>query len=191
MTSTELLEEIKTITNNNIELIKTRFAKLSDEQKKWKAQESSWNINEIFAHLNQFAIYYQLTFKIKIARTKFKTPAENFVSSPLGRSVWKSMKLGNAHNVKRKMKAVKSYNPSLDPSLVKGNDVEEFEKNMYDLQEIIESAKKVNLRKIKIPISISKIIRLKLGDAFLFVVYHNERHLQQALNVVNNPKFPK
>jgi hypothetical protein len=191
MTSADLIEEIKTITNDNLELIRSRFLKLSEEQKKWKVNDASWNVNEIFAHLNQFAIYYQLTFKIKIARTKFKSPSETFISSPLGRSVWSSMKLGNAKNVKRKMKAVKSYNPLFDNSLVKGNDVEEFEKNLLDMQDIIGSSKKINLRKIKIPISISKLIRLKLGDAFLFVVYHNERHLQQALNLVNNPNFPK
>ena len=52
-------------------------------------------------------------------------------------------------------------------------------------------SEKVNIRKVKIPISISKIIRLRLGDALLFVVYHNERHVQQALNVLNNPNFPK
>ncbi len=191
MTSAELIEEIKTITNNNLELIRSRFLKLSEEQKKWKVNDASWNVNEIFAHLNQYAIYYQLTFKIKIARTKFKTPSENFISSPLGRSVWSSMKLGNANNVKRKTKAVKSYNPLFDNTLVTGNDVKEFEKNLLDMQDIIESSKKVNLRKIKVPMAISKLIRLKLGDAFLFVVYHNERHLQQALNLVNNPNFPK
>ena len=62
---------------------------------------------------------------------------------------------------------------------------------LNQLLEIIDSSKAVNLRKVKIPISISTIIRLKLGDAFLFVVYHNQRHLQQALNLVNNPNFPK
>jgi hypothetical protein len=39
-------------------------------------------------------------------------------------------------------------------------------------------------------ISISKIIRLRLGDALLFVVYHNERHVQQAKNLLKHPKFP-
>jgi hypothetical protein len=49
----------------------------------------------------------------------------------------------------------------------------------------------VNLRKVKIPISISKIVRLKLGDALLFVVYHNERHMYQALSILSHAKFPK
>ncbi|MFN5911333.1 MAG: DinB family protein, partial [Bacteroidota bacterium] len=56
---------------------------------------------------------------------------------------------------------------------------------------IFELARSVNIRKAKIPISISKIIRFRLGDAFLYVVYHNERHLQQAINILDHPRFPK
>jgi hypothetical protein len=74
--------------------------------------------------------------------------------------------------------------------LVSGNDVQQFEKEQHDLLKIITSAAEINIRKAKIPISISKIIRLRLGDALLFVVYHNERHVQQAKNLLKHPKFP-
>jgi hypothetical protein len=56
---------------------------------------------------------------------------------------------------------------------------------------IFDLSSTVNIRKVKIPISISKIIRFRLGDALLYVVYHNQRHFQQALNILNHPKFPK
>lgn len=191
MTTTELLQEVKTITDTNQRLLEDRFANLSATQLKWKPMDSAWNIQEIFAHLNQYAHYYHAVFKKYIAKTKFRTPRENFLSSPLGRSAWKSMKLGNAKNIKRKFKAPKGYNPLLEPSLISGNDLNDLLSNLNELQQIIESASTVNIRRVKIPISISKIIRLRLGDALLFVVYHNERHLQQALNVLSNPKFPK
>ena len=101
------------------------------------------------------------------------------------------MKLGNAKNIKRKFKSARSYNPAIDKSLIKGEDVANFELAQKELLEIFETAKNVNLRKVKVPVSISKIIRFRLGDALLFVTYHNERHLQQALNVVNHPLFPR
>ena len=115
---------------------------------------------------------------------------ENFLSSPLGRSAWKSLKLGNANNVKRKFKAPKGYNPRLDPALVSGKDLQQLESNFEELDKIIDASEKVNLRKVKIAISISKIIRLRLGDALLFVVYHDQRHMQQAMNVLSHPNFP-
>ena len=191
MTSSELIQELRKITQQNLDNLKSRFNQLNDEQLKWRPMESSWNITEIFAHLNQYANYYHKTFKSKIAKTKYKKQTENFISSPLGRSAWKSMKLGNANNVKRKFKTQRAYNPKLDASLVSENDLNLLETNLVELQNIIESSENVNIRRVKIPISISKIIRLRLGDALLFVVYHNQRHMQQAINVASHPNFPK
>jgi hypothetical protein len=191
MTSKQLLEEIKGITSTNIEVIRKRIIFLNDEQKSWKPNKNAWSINEIFAHLNEFVKFYHPTFQQAIATTKYTDPVEIYTPSPLGKSAWKSMKLGNLKNIKRKFKSARSYNPSIDKSLIKGEDVSNFESAQKELIEIIDSAYSVNLRKVKVPVSISKIIRFRLGDALLFVTYHNERHMQQALNVVNHPLFPR
>lgn len=191
MTSSELLDEIRKITQVNLDLLKKKFSHLSTEQKDWRPAENAWNVQEIFAHLNEYARFYHEAFISRISKTRFREPRENFLSSPLGRSAWKSMKLGNAKNVKRKFKAPRAYNPSIEKHLVDGNDIERFKAGQEQLIEIIEKAKEVNIRKVRVPISMSKIIKLRLGDALLFVAYHNERHMQQALNVIAHPKFPK
>lgn len=190
MTTSELFEEVRQITQQNIETVRDRLLNLSDQQKNWKKDPNSWSINEIFAHLNQYADYYHQAFNRKIEKTRFREPRENFISSPLGRSAWKSMKLGNAKNIKRRFKAPRAYNPSLHSELVKGSDIESFLTGQQELLAIFDAAKLINIRKAKIAISISKIVRLRFGDALLFVVYHNERHLQQALNVLAHSKFP-
>ncbi len=191
MTSSELLEEVRKITQSNLDFIKKKFSHLSPEQETWSPAENVWNIQEVFAHLNEYARFYHENFIRRIARTRFTEPRENFVSSPLGSSAWKSIKLGNAKNVKRKFKAARSYNPSIEKQLVDGQDIERFKTGQEQLIEILEKAKHVNIRKVKVPLSMSKIIKLRLGDALLFVAYHNERHMQQALNVLTHPKFPK
>lgn len=101
------------------------------------------------------------------------------------------MKLGNLQNVKRKMKSPRSYNPVFHPEIVNDSAINDFQEGQNELLGIIRDAAAINIRKAKIPISISKIIRLRFGDALLFVVYHNERHVQQALNLIDHPKFPK
>lgn len=191
MTSTELLREVRIITQNNLEVLKKKFSHLSSEQKNWKPAENTWTVQEIFAHLNKYAHFYHLTFLNRINKTRFVEPKEFYQSSPLGRSAWNSMKLGNAKNVKRKFKAARNYNPIFEPDLMHENDIQLFEDGQKDLLEIIEKAGSVNIRKVKVPISMSKIIKLRLGDALLFVVYHNERHMQQAINVLAHQNFPK
>ncbi|PHR45530.1 MAG: hypothetical protein COA32_12800 [Fluviicola sp.] len=187
----ELITDLKKITEDNITIVSKKFKHLSDEQKTWRPSRDSWNILEIFSHLNVYSAFYNSAFIEKIQKTKFKEAKDTFVSSPLGRSAWKSMKLGRANNIKRKFKAPKNYNPSNSPELVSSDAIEKFAKNQKEVIEILDLAKTVNLRKVKIPISISKIVRLRLGDALMFVIYHNERHMQQALNIIAHPKFPK
>lgn len=191
MKTIELIEEIKQITSADLDFAEKKLIHLNEDQLNWRPSIDAWSILEVLAHLHEYAKFYHDAFKTKIAKTKFCTPIDEFISSPLGRSAWKSMKLGNARNVKRKFRAMKSYNPTLDNSLVFGNEVDIIRKDLSELLLIIESSKKVNLRKVKIPISISKIVRLRLGDALLFVIYHNERHFQQIKNIIQHPRFPK
>jgi hypothetical protein len=191
MTSKELLSELRAVTERNLDVIRQRFNNLSEEQKRWKTDTNSWCVIEVFAHLNAYANYYHPVFSKRIETTRYSEPKDIFISSPLGKSAWKSMKLGNAKNVKRRMKSPKSFNPTIETTLISGANIEAFEKDQLQLLKILTNAEEVNLRKVKVPISISQIIRLRLGDALQFVVYHNERHMQQALNIIEHKSFPK
>ncbi len=190
MTTKELLQSAQAITQENIDFIKKSVLRLSENQLSWRPNENTWSVAEVIAHMNEYSHYYHPTFKRKIENTRFTSTKEAFISSPLGRSAWKSMKLGRLNNIKRKFKAQKGYNPSIDPSLVKGNEAEQFVLLQNEFIEIIHMAENVNLRRVKIPISISKIIRLRLGDAILFVTYHNQRHIQQIKNLLDRRNFP-
>jgi len=191
MTTQWVLDEVATITERNIQLLKQKFSGLSENQLTWRPNESTWSITEVFAHLNEYARFYHEAFHRRIDRTRFREPKEIFVSSPLGRSAWVSMKLGNAKNVKRRFNAPKAYNPLVNPKLVTGNEIETLLAGQQELIGVLEKSLGVNIRKVKVPIAISKIIRLRLGDALLFVAYHNERHFQQAINLTKMAQFPK
>lgn len=191
MTAKELIDIVSTITRENVEYVNKKVAKLSPNQLEWRPNPGVWNIQEVLVHLNSYASYYHPAFLKRIEKTRFTSSKEAFTSSPLGRSAWKSMKLGNAKNIKRKFKAPKGHNPSLDNTEFTGQEINEFLSAQNDLLAILDKAKDVNLRRVKVAISISKIVRLRLGDALLFVVYHNQRHIQQITNLINHPNFPK
>lgn len=190
MKTEELFSEISTISKKNLDFLQGKLFSLKTSQLSWKPNPQTWSVIEVLAHLNQYASYYHDVFISKIENTKFTEPKSQFISSPLGKSAWKSMKLGAANNIKRKFQSPKNYNPILHPELIENNELKKFENKQIELINIIEKAKKVNIQRVKIPISISKFIRLKLGDALLFVVYHNERHLQQIKNLLEHRAFP-
>lgn len=191
MTTRELRMTLSDITNNNIQQATSWMSKLSENQLNWRPNPGIWSITEVLAHLNSYARYYHPVMFKKIEVTRFRTTKDEFMSSPLGRSAWKSMKLGRLNNVKRKFKAPKGYNPSIDSELIQGNELADFLNSQEEFLKIIDAASEVNMRKVKIPISISKIVRLRLGDALLFVAYHNERHMQQILNLKTHKNFPR
>ena len=79
------------------------------------------------------------------------------------------------------MKTLKVNNP-LGSRLDK-NTIDRFICQQKEYLELIETSKHINLTKTKTAISISKFIKLRLGDTFRFITAHNERHLLQADNV--------
>lgn len=190
-TSSALLNELSKLSSELMNKVSKSLLHLSPQQRNWRPNSATWNINEIFWHLNSYAIFYDHAFTSKIKRTRFKNFSEKFVSSPLGKSAWKSIKLGNAHNVKRRFKAPKDFNPTFHKEGVKENEMELFIEHQQTMLQVIEMARTVNIRKVKIPLSMSKMIRLRLGDCLQFVIYHNERHVQQALNLIEHRGFPK
>lgn len=187
----QLIALLTDITITNQTYVKKKCEHLHENQLNWRPAQWSWSILEVLAHLNANAAYYQPIFLEKIKHTKFLSPREIFISSPLGKSAWKSMKLGRAQNVKRKFKAPRNINPTFTPELIKPNLVQHFLANQDELITIIDLAKKVDLKKVKVPISISKIARFRLGDALMFFIYHNERHIQQIKNIITHRNFPK
>jgi hypothetical protein len=99
----------------------------------------------------------------------------------------------NVYEVKNKMKAMKSYTPT------KGLNVEavfkEFLQHQNKLLQLLDVARRRNMNSIKIPITVSKLIRFKLGDTFRFLIAHEQRHMIQARNAikavgVSTDKFP-
>ena len=91
------------------------------------------------------------------------------------------------------MKASKYYTPD------KGANVDtifkEFFQHQNKLLQLMDVAGRRNLNSIRIPITISKLIRLKLGDMFRFLVAHEQRHMIQARNAIKavgvaTDKFP-
>ena len=49
---------------------------------------------------------------------------------------------------------------------------------------LLDQAKGVNLDQIKTGISLTKWIKIKLGDTFRVLIYHNQRHIKQAERVI-------
>jgi len=155
-------------------------------------EEGQWSAAQSLEHLNMYSRYYLPAIEKAMVHIPKEVNAW-FVPGFFGNYFTNMMMPKNVYEVKNKMKAVKSYRPD------RGINVEavfkEFNEHQNKLLQLLETARKRNMEQIRIPISVSKLIRLKLGDTFRFLIAHEQRHMIQARNAikatgVSTDKFP-
>ena len=176
--SEQLIQDLIERTRININQAE-KFNSLSTEKLNWRIGQDSWSILECFEHLNLYGDFYIPEIQKRIDSSETQ-PKENFKSGVLGNYFAKSMLPKEKLN---KMKTFKDKNPigsKLDKSTI-----ERFISQQEQILNLLDKSREIDLNKTKTAISISKLIKLKIGDTFRVVVYHNERHLVQANKMLN------
>jgi hypothetical protein len=145
-----------------------------------KASDKAWSVLECLEHLNLYGDFYIPELTSRIADSKSK-PEETFSPGWLGNYFAQGM------IPKEGMKTMNTFN-SKNPNgsnLDKGI-ISRFIDQQKTMLRILDDARRVSLGKIRTSISISTIIKIKLGDTLRFVVYHNWRHMEQAKVALRN-----
>jgi uncharacterized damage-inducible protein DinB len=139
------------------------------------AANGGWSIAQCIEHLNTYGRYYLPVIKKGLNENVQIPPSSEFSSGWLGSYFTKMMEPKS----KKKMKAFKNHVPAaqLDGHAV----IAEFIEQQETMLGLLHRARGANLSRIRLPISISKAIRLKLGDVLQFCAAHDARHLAQAM----------
>lgn len=91
------------------------------------------------------------------------------------------------------MKAMKDF--SFGNNLNVDKVFSEFAEHQDKLINLLTLAGSRNITKIHVPLSLTRMVKLRLGDALRFLIAHEQRHLIQARNTlkkvgVATDKFP-
>ena len=175
----QLIKELINMTSSvKAEVVKMKEQPLSQLNLKQSAE--SWSALECLEHLNRYGDFYLPEITRRINASKHPN-AKRFKSSWLGEYFANAMKPDA-----KSMQTFKVMNPvgsELDKTVI-----DTFIQQQDTLLDLLEAAQTTSLQKIKTSISISKMIRLRLGDTFRVLIYHNERHLAQAKRAVDAKK---
>jgi hypothetical protein len=141
-----------------------------------------WTAIQALEHLNMYNRYYLPLIEKAISEDKSGRSAW-FNSGTLGNYFVNSMKPADVFQVKNKMKTQKSYNP---PAALNAEQViNEFSQHQQKLIQLMNLSRTRDMNAIRIPITVTKYIKFKLGDTFRFLVAHEQRHLVQARNAIH------
>ena len=174
----DLIERTKGVINEA-----ERFNQLPVEELNWKPTAEKWSALECLEHLNRYGDFYIPEIQKRIDQASKINEDSIFKSGILGNYFANSMLPKEQLN---KMNTFKSMNPvgsKLDISTL-----QKFIRQQKQILDLLNQARQVDLTKTKTGISISNWIKLRLGDTFRVVIYHNQRHMVQANNVLAQMK---
>ena len=174
-----LIEDLTKKTKEHIAKAKG-YLELDIKKLNLKKTPEKWSLLECIEHLNRYGDFYIPEISQRIQSGKAATTSPVFKSGWLGNYFAESMLPKEKLN---KMKTFKSMNPA--GSQLGTEVLEKFLQQQKELLALLEKAKTIDLVKTKTAISISKFIKLRLGDTFRVVIYHNYRHIVQSENCLS------
>ena len=134
-----------------------------------------WSVVQVLEHLNSYGRYYLPAIERSLRSNR---PAkETFTPGWFGNYFTKIMKPGLDGKIRNKMSSPKDHRPTNDLDI--NPVVSDFMNQQQKLLNLLEAAKQKNIGAIRTPISISRFIRLKVGDTFRFLIAHEQRHFVQ------------
>lgn len=169
-----LIEELEAELRNQIAQVKENFENASETVLQSPSASGGWSILQCLDHLNSYGFYYLPQISDALIRAK-RSDSSIYRSGWLGDYFTKIM---SPETGTKKFKAFKDHLPEkvLDSKKV----IAEFLHQEELLLGYLRLAKNVDMASARVPLSISLLISIRLGDTFRFLLAHNRRHLLQA-----------
>lgn len=178
---TSLITEL----SDRTELLKANtqvFFRLTDEQLCYRPAPGKWSIGEIYGHLN---LSMNASIRAILSRiTKAPdTSGDEYTSGWLGDWAY-SIIMPRPDGTVFRLKAMQTQHPDA-ATLDAREELEAFGRHCDSLDDILQHVASKDLRRIRIPFLMPRLIRMRIGDVLRFLVAHGERHLLQAQRVMN------
>jgi uncharacterized damage-inducible protein DinB len=175
----ELLQKMNVDLMLIVQTVENELSRLDNKTLNRKPSAESWSAAECLEHLNRYSRFYNPELAKKQEKLLDKPKIiKTFSSNWLGKKFIEMMRKTN-----KKHKTLKHMNPTgstLDAAEV----VREFLGHQKQLSEIIHRSEGIDWQASVIPVEFFKLLKMSFGDAILFVIEHEKRHLAQALRAL-------
>lgn len=182
-----LLTELSAVVQTSLlaaeEMKKTGLPKLN-----YHPQAGAWSALQCIEHLNKYGDYYLKEIEQRMNASGYPR-SQVFISGKIGNYFAGLMQEQNGKI--KKMKTVAAMQP------VSGElsyaTLDRFIKQCRYLLILLDKAYSIDLTRTKTSIALSRLIKLRLGDTLRFLVYHIQRHTNQATRACElaNSFFPE
>lgn len=162
-------------------------AGLSDDQLNWRPANDSWSIAECLQHLNVGVTKTLPAFDRAIAAGRSK---RELAPGPFRYGWFSRMMVASMEPPpKFRMKAPRLIRVSVGGRYHGADVLREFAAVRDQLAERVRRADGLDLAHVRTISPVNRLLRLPLGAYFEFIIAHDRRHLWQARQVRNDPRF--
>lgn len=167
--------------------VKLEFSGISSKQLNWKPLPESWSIAQCLDHLIVSDSSYFPSLE-KVTEGNYKMSFwERY--SPFSGILGRIFKNQLQEEVRRKLTAPKKFQPSA--SSMKIEIIDDYHKNLATFLAYVTNCRNIDLDKTIITSPVVGMITYSLRDVLHFLVNHEHRHINQAIRVKRDEKFPK
>jgi hypothetical protein len=142
-----------------------------------------WSVIQVLEHLNSYNRYYLPAIKNSLMQDK---PASGYFRPGWLGDYFTKLMQPKEGMVKNKMRSPKDHRPA--PFLDAMPVLNTFIEDQHQLLNLLEDAKQKDIGRLRTPVSIFKLIRLKTGDTFRFLIAHEQRHFVQIASALEAVK---
>lgn len=145
-------------------------------------QPGAWSVAQVLEHLNSYNRYYIPQLQQAVARAAIARD-DQYREGWLGGYFTRAMLPKQGGAITNKMQAPKDHRPPehLDPEQV----LREYQNWLSALVAQLDAAVGKDIGGVRIPITLTPLIRLKAGDTFRFLIAHMQRHWIQIHRITS------
>ncbi|TGE15666.1 DinB family protein [Hymenobacter elongatus] len=178
MLSTILLRQLTDQVQELHATVDTQLRPLDTARLNYKTSTASWSILECLEHLNRYSRYYNEELAKALPSQEQSCNPHEVGFTWLGRKSYDIVRPDNG----KQHKTINHMNPAgsqLGPEVL-----HEFLRHQQHLLALLTAATGTNLNRKAVRVEFFRLLKLRVGEALQFVVAHEQRHVQQALRVV-------
>jgi hypothetical protein len=181
MHTATLLQQLQQQVQDILATVEREFQPLPDHKLQYKPAPDRWSVLECLEHLNRYARYYHPALATALTQVAPNTNQE-LRFTWIGRKSYEMMRPENLTS----HKTLARMNPG--QSRLGREVLAEFRQHQQEMLALLVQAAGKSLNHKAVPIEFFRLLRLRVGEALLFVVAHTQRHVQQAQRVVATEK---
>ena len=183
MSTTEYLNEIEQGFQEAMDKVKSVLEQTEEAQLHVPEAPGKWNMLQCLEHMSLATQVYTENVKESLSGKNLPAAREEYKGHWKGRMFARMNAPKPGGEIPMKLKTFKTMDPppQLDPKEV----IEAFYKEHEVMIDLINQSREVNIDRIKVATALGSWVKLRLGEAYRFLLAHTQRHVVQLQRIKN------